>query len=93
MCIRDSNWALHGSSAPGGQFFPFDGAEEVFIQNNDGSFKEDANGYLIPNDTTPTVSPENLNHFMGLTMDTVFLQPEDGKIDANTPMYFTFSGG
>ena len=86
------NWALHGSSAPGGQFFPFDGAEEVFIQNNDGSFKEDANGYLIPNDTTPTVSPENLNHFMGLTMDTVFLQPEDGKIDANTPMYFTFSG-
>ena len=25
-------------------------------------------------------------------METVFLQPEDGKIDQNTPMSFTFSG-
>ncbi len=27
-----------------------------------------------------------------MTMETLFLQPEDGKIDADTPMSFSFSG-
>ncbi len=86
------NWALHGSSSPNGQFFPFDGAGEVFAKNSDGSFQVNAAGQLVPNDTTPTVEPKNLNHYMGLTMETVFLQPEGRKIDTKTPMSFTFSG-
>lgn len=88
--VYDS-WALHGSSSPDGQFFPFDGADEVFQRNSDGSYKTE-NGHLVANDTIPTVNAKNLNHFMGLTMETVFLQPENGKIDANTPMSFSFSG-
>ena len=88
--VYDS-WALHGSTSPNGQFFPFDGADEVFEKNPDGSFQV-ADGHLVSKNTTPTVSAENLNHFMGMTMETVFLQPEDGKVDQSTPMSFTFSG-
>ena len=90
--VYDS-WALMGSTSPNGQFFPFDGAEEVFKQNADGSFLEE-DGHLVSKERRPTVASEanGLNHFMGLTMETLFLQPEGGKIDEDTPMSFTFSG-
>ena len=90
--VYDS-WALMGSTSPNGQFFPFDGAEEVF-QNTNGVFEEDKNGHLISQERRPTAASEaeNLNHFMGMTMETVFLQPESGRIDQDTPMSFTFSG-
>lgn len=89
------NWALEGSSSPNGQFFPFDGANEVFKKNSNGSFQVDQNGHLVSKNIKPAYAYEdskNLNHFFGLTMETIFLQPENGKIDADTPMYFTFSG-
>ena len=87
------NWALTSSGSPNGQFFPFDGADEVFERDGDGKYKvNEETGTLVPNPNVPLDGNTPLNHYIGMTMETVFLQPEDGMIDANTPMYFTFSG-
>ena len=65
-----------------GQFFPFDAADEVF--------KED-DGKLVPNGIT---SQNNgpLNHYFGLSMSSRFVQPKDGKTNADKPMTFEFAG-
>ncbi|MEE1500952.1 MAG: FctA domain-containing protein [Collinsella sp.] len=65
-----------------GQFFPFDAADEVF--------KEEG-GKLVPNGIT---SQNNgpLNHYFGLSMSSRFVQPKDGKTNANKPMTFEFAG-
>lgn len=91
------NWAVYAATSSNGQFFPFDSADEVFVRNG-GNYIEDGNGNLVPstavntaNDVT-TQDGRYLNHHMGMTMETVFLQPEEGRIDADTPMSFTFSG-
>lgn len=86
------NWGLTSSGSPNGQFFPFDGADEVFQTDNSGNYQVGADGKLIPRTDVRLDGNTSLDHFMGLTMETVFLQPEDGKIDASTPMSFTFSG-
>ena len=86
------NWGLTSSGSPNGQFFPFDGADEVFATDNNGNYQVGADGKLIPRTDVSLDNNTTLNHYMGLTMETVFLQPEDGKIDASTPMSFTFSG-
>ena len=66
-----------------GQFFPFDAAGEVF---------KEADGKLVPNGIT---SQNNgpLNHYFGLSMSSRFVQPKDGKTNAdNKPMTFEFAG-
>lgn len=65
-----------------GQFFPFDAADKVFK-------KED--GKLVPNGIT---SQNNgpLNHYFGLSMSSRFVQPKDGKTNADKPMTFEFAG-
>ena len=65
-----------------GQFFPFDAADEVF--------KEEY-GKLVPNGIT---SQNNgpLNHYFGLSMSSRFVQPKDGKTNADKPMTFEFAG-
>lgn len=65
-----------------GQFFPFDAA--------DGVFKEE-DGKLVPNGIT---SQNNgpLNHYFGLSMSSRFVQPKDGKTNADKPMTFEFAG-
>ena len=65
-----------------GQFFPFDAADEVF--------KEEG-GKLVPNGIT---SQNNgpLNHYFGLSMSSRFVQPKDGKTNADKPMIFEFAG-
>lgn len=65
-----------------GQFFPFDAADEVF--------KEEG-GKLVPNGIT---SQNNgpLNHYFGLSMSLRFVQPKDGKTNADKPMTFEFAG-
>lgn len=65
-----------------GQFFPFDAADEVF--------KEES-GKLVPNGIT---SQNNgpLNHYFGLSMSSRFVQPKDGKTNADKPMTFEFAG-
>lgn len=84
------NWAVKGSSSPNGMFFPFDDTSRVF-ENNNGSYSVGDDGKLVPkNQNFSQIG--GFNYLFGLSMETIFLQPEDGKIDANTPMYFTFSG-
>lgn len=65
-----------------GQFFPFDAADEVFKAED---------GKLVPNGIT---SQNNgpLNHYFGLSMSSRFVQPKDGKTNADKPMTFEFAG-
>lgn len=65
-----------------GQFFPFDAADEVFKEED---------GKLVPNGIT---SQNNgpLNHYFGLSMSSRFMQPKDGKTNADKPMTFEFAG-
>ena len=86
------NWGLTSGGSPNGQFFPFDGADEVFATDKSGNYQVGSDGKLVPRTNVSLDGNTTLNHYMGLTMDTVFLQPEDGKIDEATPMSFTFSG-
>lgn len=73
-----------------GQFFPFDAANEVF--------KEESSG-LVPNGITSQNVGDSqyndgnpLNHYFGLSMSTRFVQPKDGKTNADKPMTFEFAG-
>ena len=86
------NWGLTSGGSPNGQFFPFDGADEVFQTDNSGNYQVGTDGKLIPRTDVSLDTNTTLNHFIGLTMETVFLQPENGRIDASTPMSFAFSG-
>ena len=65
-----------------GQFFPFDAADKVF---------KEGDGKLVPNGIT---SQNNgpLNHYFGLSMSSRFVQPKDGKTNADKPMTFEFAG-
>ena len=65
-----------------GQFFPFDAADGVFKEEGDK---------LVPNGIT---SQNNgpLNHYFGLSMSSRFVQPKDGKTNADKPMTFEFAG-
>ena len=65
-----------------GQFFPFDAADEVFKEED---------GKLVPNGIT---SQNNgpLNHYFGLSMSSRFVQPKNGKTNADKPMTFEFAG-
>lgn len=90
--VYDS-WGLTSRGSSNGQFFPFDGADEVFEMDAKGNYAVDETaGRLIPRHDVPLDGDTPLNHYSGMTMETVFLQPESGMIDAETPMYFTFSG-
>lgn len=87
------NWGLTSGGSPNGQFFPFDGADEVFATDTNGNYQVGDDGKLVPKGNVALDgNTTTLNHYMGLTMETVFLQPENGKIDASTPMSFSFSG-
>lgn len=73
-----------------GQFFPFDAANEVFKEENDS---------LVPNGITSQNFGDSqyndgnpLNHYFGLSMSTRFVQPKDGKTNADKPMTFEFAG-
>ena len=73
----------------GGQFFPFNTAEQVFSDT-----KLSDTGTLVPNGKTSKA--EFANHYFGLSMSTRFVQEQDGMAlgsDGQTrPMTFTFSG-
>lgn len=73
-----------------GQFFPFDAATEVFKEGDSG---------LVPNGITSQNVGDSqyngskpLNHYFGLSMSSRFVQPKDGKTNADKPMTFEFAG-
>lgn len=73
-----------------GQFFPFDAADKVFKEKS---------GELVPNGITSKNVGDSqyndgkpLNHYFGLSMSSRFVQPKDGKTNAEKPMTFEFAG-
>ena len=75
--------AVNGTNSVGG-FFPFDPATEVFRV---------ADGKLENAVAADNSKEHNLNHHLGMTVETVFRQPSGGTIgDNGAPMTFQFSG-
>ncbi len=80
-----------------GNFFPFDSASKVFnsIQTED----KDGNKTNILSSSEAITNVYNAvraNHYMGMTMQVDFTQPENGKLNMGSngkqPMVFQFSG-
>lgn len=65
-----------------GQFFPFDSAKKVFTESGKNlspiGIKDGEN--------------DKLNHHLGMSMTTEFVQPANGKTNKNEDMIFEFSG-
>lgn len=78
-----------------GQFFPLNKPEQVF-QNKNGIPRIGEDGKLKSKDIR--CENDSLNHYMGLYMETSFIQPKDGKVTAGNPnggaknMVFEFFG-
>ena len=80
-----------------GNFFPFDSAKKVFdsVQTVDKS--GNATNILSSSEDITNVSNKvRANHYMGMTMQVDFTQPENGKLNMGSngkqPMVFQFSG-
>ena len=80
-----------------GNFFPFDSASKVFdsiqIKDKDGN----TTNILSSSETITNVSNAvKANHYMGMTMQVDFTQPENGKLNMGSSgkqdMVFQFSG-
>ena len=79
-----------GDSSHQGQFFPFDAADKVLKEENgrlvQTGIKADNTGDSRYNDGRP------VNHHLGLSMSTRFVQPAGGKTNARDDMVFEFAG-
>ena len=81
-----------------GNFFPFNSASEVFdsIQTEDKDGNK-TNILSSSEDITNVGNEVRANHYMGMTMQVDFTQPENGKLNMGSngkqPMVFQFSGG
>lgn len=80
-----------------GNFFPFDSASKVFdsIQTKDKDGK-DTNILSSSEQITNVYNAVGANHYMGMTMQVDFTQPENGKLNMGSSgkkdMVFQFSG-
>lgn len=80
-----------------GNFFPFDSASKVFdsIQTKDKAGNE-TNILSCFEGKTNVGNAVGANHYMGMTMQVDFTQPENGKLNMGSngkqPMVFQFSG-
>lgn len=80
-----------------GNFFPFDSASKVFdsIQTADKDGNE-TNILSSSKEITNVNNAVKANHYMGMTMQVDFTQPENGKLNMGSngkqPMVFQFSG-
>ena len=81
-----------------GQFFPFNDWSDMFFINQSGEAEQ-----VHKNDTANQIdggigqvfTDEPLNHYFGMTVETKFQQPFNGKLDVaggTEPMRFDFSG-
>lgn len=80
-----------------GNFFPFDSASKVFDRIQIKDKDENATNILSSSEGKTNVSNAvKANHYMGMTMQVDFTQPENGKLNMGTngkqPMVFQFSG-
>lgn len=77
-----------GNSSHQGQFFPFDAADKVFNEENDRLVQ---NGITADN-TASYNGGKPVNHHLGLSMSTRFVQPDGGKTNKDEDMTFEFAG-
>ena len=80
-----------------GNFFPFNSASEVFDSIQTADKAGNTTNILSSSETITNVSNAvKANHYMGMTMQVDFTQPENGKLNMGTngkqPMVFQFSG-
>ena len=77
-----------------GQFFPFnDWSDMFFIDQSGNAVQAHINDTdKGTNGSGQTATDEPLNHYFGMTVETTFQQPIDGKLDNGNPMIFDFSG-
>lgn len=80
-----------------GGFFPFNSAEKAFKLGPDGQLENNlrADNNMNPSGTSAMrpdiVNEEPVDHHLGMTVETTFRQPIDGKVGSND-MTFEFSG-
>lgn len=97
--LYDTWGIVAAGESPNGQFFPFKDPLESPGYPYTGVFVGEENGALVqapkPEENQgigfDSVSP-SVNHWMGLTMETAFVQPIGGRLNTTTPMTFTFRG-
>ena len=80
-----------------GNFFPFDSASKVFDSIQTADEKGKATNILSSSEKITNVNNAVLaNHYMGMTMQVDFIQPENGQLNMGTSgkqdMVFQFSG-
>lgn len=100
-----NTWAvLNGSHSNTGNFAPFNNVYQVFKEDKENGVLKDSGlgnraAYYNVNATSDgtTANTTTINHYLGMTMDTSFMQPDGGVIkgggsDKGEPMTFKFSG-
>lgn len=78
----DASSATIAAGEGRGGFFPFNTAQQVFDGASDGKLVSNLNASADNN---------GLDHYMGMTVETNFRQPIDGKVGSNN-MTFEFAG-
>lgn len=78
----DASSATIAAGEGRGGFFPFNTAQQVFDGASDGKLVSNLNANADNN---------GLDHYMGMTVETNFRQPIDGKVGSNN-MTFEFAG-
>lgn len=83
ITLYNTPWdVIDNANGNRGQFFPFNNWSDRFVINQ-GSGK-----------ATQVSSSETMNHYFGMTIETKFQQPTNGRFDYSTkdPMTFEFAG-
>ena len=108
ITLYDRTWGWGMPWEHDGQFFPFNDWSDMFFINQLGEVEQAHQNYktgdtYVDDDgetkdvyadggVGQTYTDEPLNHYFGMTVETRFQQPVDGKLDGQIPMNFSFSG-
>ncbi|MDO5123135.1 MAG: DUF5979 domain-containing protein [Eubacteriales bacterium] len=101
-----NTWAVKNGNHDGGNFAPFNTVQQL-LKDNGAGILTDAGVSCTQNQKpaykasatsdAQTSADATINHYLGMTMETSFIQPDGGVIkgggdDAGEPMIFTFTG-
>lgn len=97
--LYDAPAGVRTDGAPIGNFFPFNTGEQVFKVENDKLVSDiyaangvrRADGVISPADSNLAQGKPLMNHNLGMSMETDFRQPINGKVGTND-MTFEFVG-